>query len=78
MVTITATISFQLAPASPLMQRTWKRILAAGRLDEHIQSLILIEPGFGLSLDAVEDAEIYPAGWVEDSGQQSGGDPHAD
>lgn len=65
MVTITATISFQLAPESPLMERTWQKIHETGRLNEQIQSLILIEPGFGLSLDAVEDAEIYPCGEVE-------------
>ena len=65
MVTITATISFQLAPDNPLMRKTWENILVAGKLNEQIQSLILIEPGFGLSLDCIEDAEIYPCGEVE-------------
>ena len=65
MVTITATISFQLAPKSPLIERTWKKAIEAGRFNEFLQSLILIEPGFDLSLDAVEDAEIYPCGEVE-------------
>lgn len=64
MVTITATISFQLSPESPLMERTWEKIVETGKLNEHLQSLILIESGFGLSLDTVEDAEIYPSGEV--------------
>jgi hypothetical protein len=64
MVTITATISFQLDPKSPLMERTWQKITEAGKLNEQLQSLILIEPGFGLSLDCIEDAEIYPCGEV--------------
>jgi hypothetical protein len=64
MVTITGTISFQLNPESPLIERTWKKIVEAGKLNEYLQSLILIEPGFGLSLDCIEDAEIYPCGEV--------------
>lgn len=66
MVTITATISFSLAPKSPLMLKTWEKIAEAGKINEQIQSLILIDPGFDLSLISVEDAEIYPFGEVEE------------
>jgi hypothetical protein len=64
MVTITATIIFSLSPETPLIERAWKKIIEAERLNEQIQSLILIEPGFGLSVDTVEDGEIYPCGDV--------------
>lgn len=65
MATITATISLQLNPESQVMGKFWEIIVRDGKLNEELQSLIQIEPGFGLSLDTVEDAEIYPARKVE-------------
>lgn len=58
MVQLTATLTFTIAPDSPLMIRTWQKIAESGAINERIADLFLIEPGFGLYLDSVEDAEI--------------------
>lgn len=54
---ITATVTFSLNP-EPLMRHTWAVILRNGCLNERLAELILIEPGFGVALESVEDAEI--------------------
>lgn len=60
MIHITATLTFTLNPDNPLMRKTWDHILQKDdqEFNDKIHSLILIEPGFGLSLESVEDAEI--------------------
>ena len=57
-VKITATLTFDLSPESVMMDRAWANIVKEDRLNEQIQSLILVEPWFGLTLETVEDAEI--------------------
>jgi len=57
MLVITATITLSLSP-SPYMAIAWAKIIEEGKLNEQLQSLILIEPGFGLDLVEVEDAEV--------------------
>ena len=58
MAIVTATLTFDLSPENILMERVWQKIIIDGTINERIQSLILIEPGFGLNLESVEDAEI--------------------
>jgi hypothetical protein len=58
MAIVTATLTFDLSPENILMERVWQKIIIDGTINERIQSLILIEPGFGLNLVSVEDAEI--------------------
>ena len=55
---ITATITFSFTPPSPLMKTTWARIIERGRMNEFLETLILIDPGFGVGLVEIEDAEI--------------------
>jgi hypothetical protein len=57
MLVITATITLSLSP-SPYTAIAWAKIIEEGKLNEQLQSLILIEPGFGLDLVEVEDAEV--------------------
>lgn len=58
MATLTATLIFSLAPKSPLIERAWQKIIQDGSINERIKSLILIEPGFGLSLESVQNVKI--------------------
>lgn len=58
---ITATITLNLNP-SPLLLRTWQLIERDGQLNKRLADLITIEPGFGLELIEIEDAEITKGG----------------
>jgi hypothetical protein len=57
MMQITATVTFSLNP-DPLMMKTWDHIIWSDCLNERLADLISIEPGFGVELESLEDAEI--------------------
>lgn len=55
---ITATLTLKFDPQTPPMKTTWAGIIKRGRVNEFLETLILVEPGFGVGLVAIEDAEI--------------------
>jgi len=55
---ITATITFSFNPQTPLMKTAWAGVIKRGRMNEFLETLILVAPGFGVGLVEIEDAEI--------------------
>lgn len=54
---ITATITLMVEP-SQFSLKLWRLIEDEGQLNERLADLIRIEPGFGVDLVEIEDAEI--------------------